>query len=136
MPTLLGLADLKTPAGVQGTDYSKVAAGAAPPKESAALLQFPVAYGALRGAGWTEYRGVRTERYTYIRTLKGPAYLYDNQADPYQLQNLIDRTEFRPVQSRLDQTLNARLKAVNDEFLPGEEYIKRFGYVHNREIGP
>lgn len=136
MPTLLGLADIKVPADVQGTDHSKLAAGATPPKHSSQLLQFPVAYGALRSAGWSEYRGVRTERYSYVRTLKGPAMLYDNQADPYQINNLVDKTENKALLSKMDQSLNAHLKAVNDEFLPGKEYIRRFGYEHNREIGP
>jgi hypothetical protein len=62
--------------------------------------------------------------------------LYDNQADPYQMNNLVDKTEDKALLSKMDQTLNAHLKAVSDEFLPGKEYIKRFGYEHNREIGP
>ena len=136
MPTLLSLADLQTPSGVQGTDYSKVAAGSVEPKDSAALLQFPAAYGALRKAGWSEYRGIRTRQYTLVRTLKGPELLFDNHADPYQMNNLVHRSESRKLLARLDQTLNAHLQAVNDDFLPGSEYIKRFGYEHNREIGP
>jgi arylsulfatase A-like enzyme len=136
MPTLLNLADLKTPDGVQGTDYSKVAAGSAPPKDSAALLQFPAAYGALRTAGWSEYRGIRTQQYTLVRTLKGPELLFDNHANPYQMNNLAHRAESQKLLANLDKTLNARLKAVNDNFLPGREYIKRFGYEHNHEIAP
>jgi arylsulfatase A-like enzyme len=136
MPTLLSLAGLKTPDGVQGTDYSKVAAGSRAPKDSTALLQFPAAYGALRKAGWSEYRGLRTRQYTFVRTLKGPALLYDNHADPYQMNNLVHRSESQKLLASLDQSLNARLKAVNDDFLPGQEYIRRFGYEHNREIGP
>jgi arylsulfatase A-like enzyme len=136
MPTLLNLADLKTPSGVQGTDYSKVAAGSAPPKGSAALLQFPAAYGALRTAGWSEYRGIRTQQHTLVRTLKGPELLFDNHADPYQMNNLVHRAESQNLLATLDKTLNTRLKAVNDDFLPGSEYIKRFGYEHNHEIAP
>jgi arylsulfatase A-like enzyme len=136
MPTLLSLADLRTPAGVQGSDHSKIAAGSRAPKDSVALLQFPVAYGQLRNAGWSEYRGIRTEQYTLVRTLKGPELLFDNHADPYQMNNLVHRSESQKLLASLDKTLNARLKAVNDDFLPGHEYIKRFGYEHNREIGP
>jgi arylsulfatase A-like enzyme len=135
MPTLLGLAGLRTPAGVQGTDYSKLCQGATPPKDSTAFLQFPVAYGAILSAGFGEYRGLRTEQYTYVRSLKGPWLLYDNQADPYQMQNLCGRGEHKDLQARLDRALDARLKALKDDFLPGQEYVKRFGYEHNREIG-
>jgi arylsulfatase A-like enzyme len=135
MPTLLGLSGLGTPAGVQGTDYSKLCRGVTPPKDSNAFLQFPVAYGALLAAGFGEYRGVRTEQHTYVRSLKGPWLLYDHRVDPYQMQNLCGRGEFKELQGRLDRALDARLKALNDDFLPGREYIKRFGYEHNREIG-
>jgi arylsulfatase A-like enzyme len=136
MPTLLSLAGLKTPAGAQGTDCSRVAAGSAAPKDSAALLQFPAAYGALRRAGWSEYRGLRTQQYTFVRTLEGPELLFDNQADPYQMHNLVHRGESQKLLARLDRALNVKLKAVHDDFLPGQEYIRRFGYEHNREIAP
>ncbi|MEQ6900958.1 sulfatase [Nocardioides sp. YIM 152588] len=35
-----------------------------------------------------EWRGVRTERYTYLRRQKGFEELYDRDADPFELQNL------------------------------------------------
>ena len=89
MPTLLNLAGLRTPDGVQGTDYSKLCQGAAPPRDSAAFLQFPVSYGAARPEGIGEYRGLRTEQYTYVRSRRGPRLLYDNRADPYQMHNLM-----------------------------------------------
>ena len=51
MPTLLGLAGLRTPGGMQGIDYAKLCQGAAPARDSAAFLQFPVSYGAARSEG-------------------------------------------------------------------------------------
>ena len=40
-----------------------------------------------RKRGGREYRGVRTTRYTYCRDLNGPWLLYDNDSDPFQLNN-------------------------------------------------
>ena len=134
MPTLLGLVGLQIPDGVQGSDYSKLCQGTAPPDDSAAFLQFPVAFGAARNAGISEYRGLRTEQYTYVRSINSPWLLYDNQADPYQMQNLCGSDEHKDLQAHLEQVLGARLKELKDEFLPGGEYIKRFGYERNREI--
>jgi hypothetical protein len=41
-----------------------------------------------------EYRGLRTKRYTYVRALAGPWLLFDNLADPYQMDNLIGEPEY------------------------------------------
>lgn len=78
--------------------------------------------------GGREYRGVRTERYTYVRDRRGPWLLYDNLADPYQLQNLCGRLEAADLQARLDGLLEELLDAQGDESLPGEEYMRRWGY--------
>jgi arylsulfatase A-like enzyme len=133
-PTLAALAGLRTPGGVQGTDYSKLCQGAAPARDSAAFLQFPVSYGAARSEGIAEYRGLRTEQHTYVRSIRGPWLLYDNQADPFQMHNLCGRSEHKDLQARLDRALDARLKTLHDDFLPAAEYISRAGIGHNREI--
>jgi arylsulfatase A-like enzyme len=135
MPTLLALAGLAAPDGIQGMDYSKVCEGVRPLGESAAFLQFPVSYGAARSEGIGEYRGLRTERYTYVRSRHGPWLLYDNEADPYQMHNLCGNTEHKAAQAKLDGALDTYLAQYGDGFLPGVEYVTRFGYEHNREIG-
>ena len=135
MPTVLALAGLALPEGMQGTDYSKLCEGASLPRHSVAFLQFPVSYGAARSEGIGEYRGFRTEQYTYVRSLHGPWLLYDNRADPYQMHNLCGHAGHKAVQARLDRELDACLKRYSDGFLPGPEYVARFGYEHNHEIG-
>lgn len=135
MPTLLALAGIAAPDGIQGTDYSKLCEGASPPRDSAAFLQFPVSYGQARSEGIGEYRGLRTEQYTYVRSLRGPWLLYDHQTDPYQMHNLCGDAGHKAVQTRLDGMLEARLKQYGDDFLPGQEYVARFGYERNHEIG-
>ncbi len=135
MPTLLGLAGLPVPASVQGTDLSRLAAGqAAPDPEGAALLNLPVSFVQARRCGFAEYRGLRTERYTYVRSIHGPWLLYDNQADPYQMRNLCGRPQHAALQRKLDGMLDATLRRFNDDFLPGERYLERAALTHYREV--
>jgi arylsulfatase A-like enzyme len=128
MPTLLGMAELKAPDSVQGRDFSKMPAG-----EHAALLNLPASFSNVRGYGIGEYRGLRTERYTYVRSIRGPWLLYDNRTDQFQMKNLVGRREYSGVQSKLERMLEARLREVGDEFLPGDSYVERARLGHYRE---
>ena len=89
MPTLLGLSGIGVPKGVEGQDFSDVLAGRSKPANDAALITCPSPFGEWHRGQGREYRGVRTRRYTYVRDLKGPWLLYDNRADPFQLNNLV-----------------------------------------------
>jgi arylsulfatase A-like enzyme len=140
MPTLLGLSGLPIPDSVEGTDFSAVLKGAKEPPDNVALIMCPSPFAQyMRGeshpkfgptwAGGREYRGIRTQRYTYVRDLNGPWLLYDNQKDPYQLDNKVNRPEYAQLQKKLDDILSRKLKETNDEFLPGAEYIKKWGYT-------
>lgn len=58
------------------------------------------------------YRAIRTKRWKLIRykDLKGMDELYDLQADPYEMKNLMGQTEHRKIVTRLSQELDALLK--------------------------
>jgi arylsulfatase A-like enzyme len=132
MPTLLGLCGVDIPDTVQGTDASPLLRGQDVPELDGALLACHFPFHQWHASkGGREYRGVRTERYTYCRDLTGPWLLYDNQADPYQLTNLVDQPEMAAVQTELDALLDRKLARVGDEFLPGIEYVKRRGVKLN-----
>ncbi len=133
MPTLLGLVQAPIPREVEGIDRSAVVLGtAAPDTDHAALITCPSPFGQWgRAQGGREYRGVRTTRYTYCRDLKGPWLLYDNETDPFQLDNLVNQPAPAALQKRLDDRLNGLLKMTRDEFLSGPELIARSGYVVN-----
>ena len=129
MPTLLSLCGLPIPETVEGVDYAAYLQGGDDPSGGAALLSCPHPFGQWsRARGGREYRGIRTRRYTYVRSLDGPWLLYDNETDPYQLDNLIDKSEHSHIQAELETILQAKLKARNDEFLPGAAYLERWGY--------
>ena len=72
---------------------------------------------------------MRSERYTYVRDLNGPWLLFDNETDPYQMSNLADLPEHAELQRQLEATLDRKLRETGDEFLPGWDYIRKWGYV-------
>jgi arylsulfatase A-like enzyme len=82
----------------------------------------------IRAIGGREYRGIRTTRYTYVRDLNGPWLLFDNEADPYQMESLAGRPEHAPLQARLDALLLRKLREAGDEFRPAGDYITKWGY--------
>ena len=66
--------------------------------------------------GGREWRAVRTERYTYVRDRQGPWLLFDNRADPYQMNNLVNLPEHVSVQKELDQALEQKLAETDNRF--------------------
>ena len=135
MPTLLGLAGVPIPASVEGKDFNRYMQGREDPSDGAALITCPAPFGEWpRARGGREYRGLRTRRYTYICTLDGPWLLYDNEADPFQLDNLIDKPQHADLQKELDALLYCKLQDSRDKFLPGGAYIAKWGY-HVGETG-
>ena len=115
---------------VEGLDYSKWLCGGENPSDGAAVITCPQPFAQWNPAhhGGCEYRGLRTKRHTYARTRRGPWLLYDNEADPYQVDNLIGGVEFATLQAELDAQLQRKLRAMGDEFLAGAEYMRRWGY--------
>ena len=67
-------------------------------------------------------------RYTYTRDLNGPWLLYDNDADPYQLTNLVNQPHVAGIQQNLDHQLNDLLAEYEDPFDSGDELIEKWGY--------
>ncbi|HUT56687.1 MAG TPA: sulfatase/phosphatase domain-containing protein, partial [Phycisphaerae bacterium] len=85
----------------------------------------------LRARGGKEYRGVRTRRYTFVRDLEGPWLLYDNDKDPYQMENLVNQPAHAAIQEKLAAILARKLQETRDEFLPGPKYLEKWGYKVN-----
>ena len=135
MPTLLGLCDVEIPETVEGRDFSRQLLGEAPvDADPSVFLSAPVSFAILRAQGLPAYRGVRTPRYTYVRSTRGPWMLYDNDEDPYQLTNLIGQPACADLQRDLEAKLQGWLERLNDEFLPGHVYLERDGLTHYSEV--
>ncbi len=131
MPTLLALAGVTVPKGVQGTDYSGLITGKSTRDTEAALIMCPSPFGEWRRRQGREYRGVRTRTHTYVRDLDGPWLLHDNARDPYQRKNLADVPAHAELQARMEALLAELLAATGDKFLPGTEYIAKWKYKVN-----
>ena len=136
MPTLLGLAGVAVPDTVEGVDLSPFIRGERndPPESVLIMNPCPFSIGDPRGADQypdfngmrLEYRGVITDRHTYVRTIDQPWLLYDNREDPYQLNNLIDSPEHAGTREHLDALMRAHMSKIGDRFLPREDYYRRF----------
>ena len=121
MPTLLGLLGLPVPDGIDGRDFSPLLYGEAveePSEEPIAMLPtinrrsdddyrqieiIPLQPGT-SPSWWGEWRGVRTPQHTYaVQFHNGEVhrYLYDNLADPYQLNPLEDAQLFAEFDVRV-----------------------------------
>ncbi len=130
MPTLLGLCNLEIPKTVEGIDYSGELLKTENVEIEGALLTCPVPFHQWSYKnGGREYRGIRTERYTYAKDLNGPWLLYDNLNDPYQMNNLCNKADFSELQKDLEKKLQKILIQRGDEFLDGAEYMKKWNYT-------
>ena len=126
LPTLLSLAGVRIPKSVQGEDLSRCLRHPHA-KEGRAVLYMAVAPFEPRQFR-KEYRAIRTRRYTYVRGVEGPWLLFDDQKDPYQMENLVGKPEARAVQERLEKRLWAALKGIGDDFRPAASYVQEWGY--------
>jgi arylsulfatase A-like enzyme len=128
MSTLLGLAGINIPKSVEGKDFSGYLHGGKSPKDTVVLIESIHPFASWRRSGGRAYRGIRTPGYTYVRNLKGPWLLFDDQKDPYQMHNLIGNPIYNKLQARLNKLLQQKLNEKGDEFRPGRYYVKKFHY--------
>lgn len=132
MPTLLGLCNIPIPYEVEGNNLSKIITGKEKEYDYSALIVSPT-----KNVAGKEFRGVRTNHYTYIRDLNGPVFLTDNQKDPYQMNNMVNNPLYKNLQKNMDSRLSKALRLANDEFLPEYKYLGRFGiYLLNGAYPP
>jgi len=135
MPTILSLCGLSIPETVQGTDCSQLITDEkASFQDAAAYLSNYFCFHSWRPAiGGKEWRGLRTERHTYVIDHDGSWLLYDNMDDAAQQRNLIGEPDFKQVQKSLHETLLRRMEVVGDAFEPGMSYISRFDIPFDEE---
>jgi N-acetylglucosamine-6-sulfatase len=97
-PTLLDVTGLTPGAGIEGRSLVPVLQGAATNWRTSFLVEYfsDTVFPRIRTMG---YSAVRTTRHKYIqfRELQGMDELYDLEADPYELTNLIGRPEAKDL---------------------------------------
>jgi arylsulfatase A-like enzyme len=118
MPTLCGLAGVPIPDTCQGQDFSGRFLGRGGPDPES---QFIMHISKLNASGANShpaprFRGVRTKQYTYAFGIDAPLCLFDNEADPFQLNNLIADPAHAGLRDALDTTLRDWLDRTEDPF--------------------
>ena len=124
LPTLLSLSGVEIPKTIEGEDLSGLIKNGGEKPDRAALFMSVSPF----IPDLQEYRGIRTSRYTYVKTVDGPWLMYDNQTDSYQLNNLAGKQDQAELQKKLDEQLNAELKKIGDDFKPRQYYLDKWGY--------
>jgi len=134
MPTLCALAGLEPPAAADGKDLGRTVLGTGGVEREAVLMANYTSHWDYFETGtlWPEWRGVKTRRYTYVKWFKdGVEELYDNQNDPYQMQNLAIGSESAPLLEEMRLHLLRLMAEAHDEFLPGNAYADWFDSERN-----
>ena len=127
LPTLLGLTKVEVPKSVEGEDLSaSIKEGKDIDRVALYMSVWPFAMVAKDKI--QEYRAILTQRYTYVRSQAGPLLMYDNQVDKYQMDNLVGKAGAEEQVKEMEARLQNELKRVKDDFRPGEEYLKEWGY--------
>jgi arylsulfatase A-like enzyme len=131
-PTVCGLANVPVPAHCMGKDLSAILRGEnAEAPEIVFLMngnpEERAGEGVKKEAGKNEvvvirdeqnphFRGARTSTHTYAVTEEGRWLLFDNLADPYQMNNLANDPANGPLMASLDVKIKEWMKRVGDPF--------------------
>jgi arylsulfatase A-like enzyme len=136
-PTVCGLAGIPVPSGKAGTDYSGIMRRKQhpPEREDTFLMTGPGPANKTNGDGLEMrmgtlscpiYRGIRTRQYTYAVVVKGNTIgsvpggrwlLFDNQADHYQQNNLVNDPSKKALMDKFDSQLKEWMASTGDPFL-------------------
>lgn len=118
MPTLCGLAGIPVPDSCAGQDFSgHVLSGAGPGPDAQFIMHISKENASGGNAHPAPlFRGIRTNRYTYTINQEGPFHLFDNEQDPYQMNNLVTSSSHSGIRQQLHARLSQLLAEANDPF--------------------
>ena len=105
-PTLCGMADIRTPVGLEGRDLSQAVTAAVEPTPMPVFVDNPLP----RWGEGSEHRIVRVEQHKFVRFRGiGPHLLFDLEADPLEQRNLLKRG------TEAEKAVGRQLKQLIDE---------------------
>ena len=144
MPTILEALGLDLPEQIHGKSFLPLLEGKSEATRDALMYEivkqtegeerFPI-----------PERGIRTEKYLYVRTEDSPKIFIDLEADPFELNNLVDNPEYAEIMQAFDQKIAQHMEETNDQWgieaiVPPSEYtshedgIKVLADCHARAI--
>ena len=116
-PTLLGLAGVEVPESMDGRDLSATLfAGPGDDADDKPESVYLQSYTPTEQDEFPPWRGVRTPRYTYARHQNQPWLLYDNDNDPFQHENLVDKPEHAELRATLDAMTMRWFERTGDDW--------------------
>jgi len=128
-PTLCGLAGIQTPETCTGQDFSKVflgqPGGPDPETQLTLINNFKRNYfhsrlvAGERGT-YEPFRAVRGKRYSYAVDSEGDWFIYDNKADPFQMNNLAGDPTYAKVREKMAAELESWLAKAEYPYIPEE----------------
>jgi len=131
LPTLLSMCNIDIPESIEGEDMSDIFLNPEQEIDRPALISHPCPFS--QTWQYPGYRAVRTMRYSYVKTSTGSFMLFDNQKDPQQMNNLVNKPEYSEIQKKLDDMLQARLNEVGDaEIRDRQYYLDKFNLNPDR----
>ncbi len=126
LPTMLAFAGINIPSGIEGEDISSMIRNPEKQEDRAVLF---MSVSPFAGTRFSEYRGIKTTRYTYVKTPDEAVMLFDHVEDPFQMNNLVGKAEFRTLQDKMNGLLVKKLKEIGDaDFKHREYYLDKWGY--------
>jgi len=129
-PTLYSLANIAGPDDLEGKDLSRDVLGENITQTEALIMDIVSLDAALwQNRDFYEWRGLKTEDYTYALTLEKGSFLFDDKKDPSQLNNLWLDPAYKDICNRLEKKLIYELEKIGDEFLPWQEHIRKLDLV-------
>ncbi len=129
-PSLLGLMNVETNTLFDGVDLSSAMRSQPCQAPACVLLQELVTTDEGLRQNVQPWRGLRTKTHTYARFWDGKAWLlFDNIADPLQLNNLVGQPAFSCLQNELDELLSLQLKRTGDQSLSWQETLQTLDLV-------
>lgn len=125
--SLLGLLGLRFSGEVDGKDLHELFINPEAKGLEECYIFDPIPCHQAFARGSSEWRGIRTRRYTYARTASDEGYmLYDNLEDPYQMINQINDPDYDQIKGDLREKLDGYIQK-HDKLLPWQDFIKEFG---------
>jgi arylsulfatase A-like enzyme len=131
-PTLLGLLGIANKEQMQGLDLSAhIADPTLTGRPSSLCLENALVFDNAVAQGIRPWWGVRTDRYTYARHLEEAWLLFDNEADPYQMLNLVDASHLADVRAEMDGHLKRWSQEFGEPIASEDDYAQLCGVAES-----